>query len=315
VLDGDLLLLTQGHAGAVPMPVPGQPWRGPADTLFLVRGSDVVLRSEKWFSGGYAAKGAGSRALVVGAGREAGWQRDAAAPASVRVFVVSAGGIGPGERVRVAGDTAKGDDVSYDAPAVVTDGERAAIAYREVRAPVHAAPSGPAGDGPRRIWVGWVDPLTGQVSRAPVAVGSGDAGKPALLLDREVLHVVWAQRRSAAVPYQLRQVTWRAGDAAPGAETALSATGRSALAPSLAHVGSETALAWMESDGPRHGAVLAGIADSLERAAATAWRISADDAVNARDPRWGEAGAHAFLVWTEHHAGGARIRWTRCGAP
>ena len=314
VVDGDLLLLTQGHAGAVPMPVPGQPWRGPADTLFLVRGSDVVLRSEKWFSGAFAAKGAGSRALVVGAGREAGWQRDPAAPASVRIFVVSAQGIGPGERVRVAGDPAKGNDVSFDAPAVVIDSERAAIAYREGRG-MHAVPPGPADDGPRRIWVGWVDPHTGQVTRGPVMIGSGDAGKPALLLDQDVLHVVWAQRPSAAVPYQLRQVTWRAGDAAPGAEMALSASSRSALAPSLARVGSETAVAWMDSDGPRHGAVHAGIADSLEHAAATARRISPDDAVNARDPHWGEAGARAFLVWTEHHAGGARIRWTRCGAP
>jgi hypothetical protein len=308
VLDGELLLLTQGHAGAVPMPIPGQPWHGPADTLYLVRDSEVLRRSEKWFTGDFAAARAGTRALVVGAGNEAGGWRAAPANASVRTGLISRDAIGKGELVASAGDHATGDDTRYGAPAVVATADRAAIAYREETGPTPGARG--------RVFVAWVDPSTGKSVRKPVALASGDVGKPALLLDGDALHVVWAQRSTAAARYRLQHAVWRPGDAAPGPVSALPSATSSALAPSLARAGGGYAVAWMESGDAAHGSVHAGMAvDSIEHAVAAARRISSDDVGNARDPKWGEAGAHPVLAWTEHFAGGARVRWVRCQAP
>ena len=300
VLDDELLLLTQGHAGAAPMSSPGQ---AAADTLFLVRGRDVVQRSEKWFSGVFAARGVGSSALVVGTGQESGWQRNLGTAASVRALVVSAGGIGKGELVL----SAAAPDARYDAPAVVANADRGALAFREQ--------TGAGATVRGRVFVAWVDPRTGKATGQLAPLASGDVGKPALLLDDDVLRIVWSQRASTHEPYELRYATWRAGDAAPGASVLLPTTTRSALSPSLARVGDSYAVAFMDSADTRHGAVHAGFAaDSLEHAASAARPVSAADVVNARDPRWGDAGSRAILAWSEHSAAGARVRWTWCGA-
>ena len=87
----------------------------------------------------------------------------------------------------------------------------------------------------------------------------------------------------------------------------------SALSPSLARVGGAYAIAWMESDGPSRGRVHAGFAEtSLADAAAAGHAVSAEGAGNARDARFGEAGDHVVLVWTEFSAAGTRIAWTWC---
>ena len=180
-------------------PYPVSRGNGPADTIFLVerhRRLEAALR--KWFSGVFAAGSTSDPALlVVGTGRETGAQRGVGA-ASVRAFIVSREEIGRGELLRSAGAPSTGDVTRYDAPAVVAATNHAAVAFREAAGSTGAARS--------RIFVGWVEPRTGKVTTSAVPLAAGDVGKPALLLDGDTLHIVWAQRPSASAPYHLRHL-------------------------------------------------------------------------------------------------------------
>jgi len=315
VLDGGLVVLTQGHAG------PGGAFgaQDRADTMYIVRDGAIVQRSWKWFSGAFAARGFGATGLAVGTGKE--WDRGAGpaapygyppppdvGPPSVRVFRLALDEPPHGELV-VKGviDPPSYDPMfeAYDAPAIDGSEERAAIAYRWGRRGYRDA------WGSRSLFVAWVDPHTGKALAPPVQIAGGEVGAPALLIAGTTLHVVWSERGKGA-PYRLRHVRWVSGESAPEPATSIPTPTETAMSPSLTRVGEHIAIAWMHSDGGRHGSIYAGFGPTVEEAAGRGERQSGEDVRNARDPKWGGGGETALLVWSEHD-GPRRIRFASCG--
>lgn len=304
-LGGELYLLSQGHAGAAAL----QRAKGAdvPDTMYLVRGDSLSWRSEKWFSGSYAAAaGEGLRALVVGTGVEAAAFRNGTAGApAVRAFPIALEKGPEGVLVTKATVTAEGDESDgFDSPAVATSASRAALAYRRADRRMR---KGEAGD--RRVMVGWLDPVTARPTAAPIEVDHGDVGAPALVLDGETLHAVYAKRGTKQAPYVLMHATWTNGDARPSAPSSVAAA-TGARSPAIVRVAGNVALAWSSGDSDETGAVYAGFGASVEKAAAAAVLVSGA-AKNARDPELAVGGDQAVLVWTEHGAT-RRIRVATC---
>src|SRR5690606_32408727 len=197
---------------------------------------------------------------------------------------------------------AREDEEGFDGPAVAVGEAGVAVAYRR------AAGRG----GPREIWATWLDPATGRARRGPVRIAAGDVGAPTLLVSDGGMHVVHASRATRGAAYQLVEHLWPAAGE-PQPPSPLEVPSGAALAPALARIGSQVALAWMDAKTERDGVVYAGFGATVAEAAARGVPRSEAEATNARDPEWGEAGSRALLGWTEH---GARrsIRTTWCGA-
>jgi hypothetical protein len=294
VVGDELLVLSQGHAGAAAMTVPGQ---DSPDTMYLVRGDDVLWRSEKWFSGAYAGRASSDGALVVGTGIEWTQRRDGVGgPPSVRAFRI-AKDMRPEGKLIVSRAL---EGAAYDAPAMATSNDRAAIAFRRGKT---------AGRGPHTLSAAWIDPETAKAEASPVTVDSGDVGPPALALDGDTLHIVFAKRERPADAYTLRHATWTRGAEAPSAPVALMPSG-SGIAPALAMVGGRFAIAWSRVGAGNAASIHAGSGASIEAAAASAVVVSGT-AKHAREPAWAETDGGAFLVWTERGAS-PRIRIARC---
>jgi hypothetical protein len=313
VMGGALHLFTQGHGGAAPTTMPGQ---DAPDTIYVVRDGKILTRSSKWFSGSFAAAPTSDGAIVLGTGVEWQWYRTGNddSPRSARVFKVASDASVTGELVEKTGPPvvaskpgARPDGMT--APAISAAGDRAAYAYHRTKK-----------DGAQKdLVVGLVDTKSGKPIGAPVLVASGDLGRPAVLLDGDTLHVVWAARDRASDPYTLRRATLRfaatatldAGPSELSAPSAISTPTSTALSPSIAKVGGSVALAWMDAADTKHGAIWAGAGATLDDAARAAEQRSAADVKNARDPRWGATGDRAALAWTEHD-GPRRVRLSWC---
>jgi hypothetical protein len=228
-----------------------------------------------------------------------------ASPSSVRTFRVGAdGAVARSELVEKGAPSNPLEPSVYSAPTVTGDTSLAAAAYLR----------GERGRGSRELVVRWLDPETGVPAGAARTIARGDLGAPAILLEGTTLHIVWSSRADARAPYRLQHAEWASGAAAPTPAVELPTPTARSLAPAVAKVGRQLALAWMDAADERSGAVWAGFAPSLEEAARVAVRRSGSDVRNARDPEWGPAGERAVLVWTEHD-GPTRVASSWCGAP
>lgn len=288
----DLFVLTQGHAGAVPMKE--RPTDDDFDTMYAVKDRTVAHKWNESFSGTYAAASNGSIAYIVGAGR-LGFH-PALPPQHAAVAVFRLDGASRAKAIVVESSP----EVRFDAPAIAVRGDHVAIAYR-AHDDEHA---------PRQIFVAWIDPGTAKPLAKPVAIAKGDVGAPALYIDDGGAHVVWAQRTSG--PYALVRADLLASDPKPTAPSPLTTPTPSALAPSIAALGDRVLLAWMDGDARASGRIFAGIGSTLDAAASTAVERSDRSVKNARDPEWATAGDHALLVWVEHDGPRrARAMWCR----
>jgi len=200
-LGGTLLALTQGHHGHGGVDGAGDP----PDTIYVVGDGKLVVKTEKWFSGRFAAQGLGATGLAIGAGNESGWWRTGAyGVASVRLFRLSQDRPPEAELlVKKAGSAMCSpeyqgsaevcpptDPTRYDAPAIAGSDARAAVAFRhkEKRDESNYEPG-----AARSINVAWVDPRSGKALAPPAQVAKGDVGAPAIVVTGTTLHVVWSQ--------------------------------------------------------------------------------------------------------------------------
>ena len=110
----------------------------------------------------------------------------------------------------------------------------------------------PPGKDARELWGAWIDPTTAKPIGTPKLLAKGDVGAPAALVDKDTMQVVFAERPKASDPYHLSWVTWGASPGSePSARITIAITTKTALAPSIAKLGSAVALAWMNAKAAR----------------------------------------------------------------
>ena len=149
----------------------------------------------------------------------------------------------------------------------------------------------------RHVHVAWVA-RDGSADGAIAELGAGDVGAPAVAIEGDMLHVVWAQRASNVEGYRLEYTTWRHGDPKPSAPRTLDTGRRAAFAPTIAARPRELALAWMEEEGGK-STVRAGIGVDPEAAIAVAGDLSTPG-VSGRDPELALAAGRFTIVWMEY---------------
>jgi hypothetical protein len=302
-LDGRPFVLTQGHAGAAPLPAPGE---DPADTIYVL-GRETAQRSVKWFSGHFAARGFGPMALALGTGVERVQSRDLVGPPSVRLFRLRLDAPTVGQLVTKIDAPAEGagsepgapQSGSFDAPSIDVSADRAAIAFRRHEPGAKSDSSA--------IVLAWVARDLPKLLSDLEPVARGDVTAPSLLVRGETLHAVWSSRAAAGGPYRLHHARWIANRPAPEQPTEIETGEGAALGPAIAAVGGAIAVAWTSAN----GAVYAGLGESVEDAALHATRRSQDGAGQASEPKWAVAGRRVLLGWIEGDHG-HRIRLLSC---
>lgn len=291
VLDGAPALLTQGHAGAAAMPQPGQDAQ---DTIYLVGARGVTSRSPETFSGSqWSALSLGSITYAIGAGVTSHSNGEGDGPPGVVAVRL--------EGARRAKHILEQGSGVFDAPVIAAHGPHIAVAWRRRTSKGLAA-----------IFVAWLDEANATALAKPISIAEGSVGAPSMWVDTAGAHVVFAQRRAAGEPYVLMRADLGAADPRPTPASRVPIATSSALAPSVAVMGSAVLLAWMEGDESAKGRVWAGAGATLEAAAKSAAPVSDASVRNARDPEWAPAGDHAMLAWVEHDGPRrARAAWCR----
>ena len=198
-----------------------------------------------------------------------------------------------------------GKELSQGGPDAATTGHavRAVVGVKsavlragaDLRAPaVAASPSGvvAAFRSARKVHLAWLNP-DAEVDGAIADLGAGDVGAPALSLEGDVVHVVWAQRASNMEAYRLQYATWRRGDPKPSDPQPLDTGRAAAFAPTVIARAREIALGWMEEEGGR-ATVHFGVGATPAAAAAIAGELS-----TGRDPELALVGGQYVASWMQ----------------